>query len=120
MAASEPATPPKKTTTADRAPDGTGDNGADPAPETRPDAQPAAVGGAAEPPLPEGDWLIADAPLYLYNPDAGQAPVRAHNPGDRVHRSAVLEHGWHDLVSVPEWATAPPAPATESPSEGAD
>ncbi len=57
-------------------------------------------------------WLVADAPLYIYDPEAGAAPARAYNPGDRVSAETVERYGWQHLTHVPEWASAPPAPAT--------
>lgn len=81
------------------------------APPAQPGGQDPEPGAA---PLPDGaEWFTADGPLFIYNPEAGAAPVRAYSPGDRVHRAAVEANYWHDLVSVPEWAAAPPAPATE-------
>lgn len=65
--------------------------------------------------LPEGvPWATANEPLYIANPEAAAAPVRAFNPGDRVPAELIERFGWHELVTVPEWATAPPAPATSS------
>jgi hypothetical protein len=62
------------------------------------------------------DWRVADAPLFIYHPEAGTAPVRAYNPGDRVSAELVNRHGWHDQTHVPEWASAPPAPAPDTTS----
>jgi hypothetical protein len=63
--------------------------------------------------MPEGvPYAIAREPLYVVNPEAAAAPVRAFNPGDRVPAELVEKFGWHDLTDIPEWATAPPAPAT--------
>lgn len=87
------------------------------------DQAPAAAEADADaddgPPELPGDveWFTASEPLFIYNPDAGAGPARAHSPGDRVHRDAVEQHGWHRQVSVPEWATAPPAPANSHSEE---
>jgi hypothetical protein len=71
------------------------------------------------PAMPEGvTYAIAREPLYIVNPEAAAAPVRAFNPGDRVPSEHVDRFGWHALVDLPEWATAPPAPAPDS--EGAE
>lgn len=71
-----------------------------------------------DPAMPEGvPYAIAREPLYIVNPEAAAAPARAFNPGDRVPAELVEQFGWHDLVQIPEWATAPPAPATESSEE---
>jgi hypothetical protein len=69
--------------------------------------------------MPEGvGYAIAREPLYISNPEAAAAPVRAFNPGDRVPAELVEKFGWGDLTDLPEWATAPPAPAPDS--EGAE
>lgn len=67
--------------------------------------------------VPEGvAWLVADEPLYIGDPEAAAAPVRAYNPGDQVAASQVDRYGWHDQTHVPEWASAPPAPAPDTSS----
>jgi hypothetical protein len=69
--------------------------------------------------MPEGvPYAIAREPLFIVNPEAAAAPVRAFNAGDRVPAELVEKFGWHSLTDLPEWATAPPAPAPDS--EGAE
>jgi hypothetical protein len=68
--------------------------------------------------MPEGvPYAIAREPLYIANPEAATAAVRAFNPGDRVPAELIDKFGWHDLTDLPEWATAPPAPAPEQSEE---
>jgi hypothetical protein len=100
---------------AQRQPSGPGPSG--PAP-----AEPGPAGGAqgadsaAAGPPRAGAWLVADAPLFIYHPEAGAAPARAYNPGDRVPAELVERYDWHDQTHVPEWASAPPAPAPDTTS----
>jgi len=67
---------------------------------------------APEPDAPPAPYRIADEDLFIYNPDSGAAPARAFNRGDRVPADLVDTYGWDGLTHLPEWATAPPAPAT--------
>lgn len=88
---------------------------AGPAPDGQPpaDLAPDAADRRAHSTPPGVAWLVADEPLYIGHPDAAAAPVRAYNPGDLVAADQVDRYGWHDRTHVPEWATAPPAPAPE-------
>jgi hypothetical protein len=73
---------------------------------------------ADAPVMPPGvPYAIAREPLYVSNPEAAAAPVRAFNPGDRVPAELVEKFGWGELTEIPEWAPAPPAPAPESSEE---
>lgn len=69
---------------------------------------------APEPEAPEAPYRIADADLYIYNPDSGAAPARAFTAGDRVPADLAAAYGWDDLTHLPEWASAPPAPAPDT------
>lgn len=72
----------------------------------------------AAPAIPDGvTYAVAREPLFIVNPEAGVAPVRAFNAGDRVPAELVEKFGWHDLTDLPEWATAPPAPASDKDEE---
>jgi hypothetical protein len=59
-------------------------------------------------------YRIADHDLFIYHPDSGALPARAFNAGDRVPADMVDAYGWQDLTHPPEWATAPPAPASRT------
>ena len=70
-------------------------------------------------PLAGVPYRIADHDLFIYNPDAAAAPARAFTAGDRVPADMVDAYGWADLTHPPEWAPAPPAPATDTgPAKG--
>jgi hypothetical protein len=69
---------------------------------------------AAEPAAPAAPYRIADEALFIYDPDSGALPARAFNAGDRVPADMVETYGWHDLTHLPEWASAPPAPAPDT------
>lgn len=66
----------------------------------------------AEPPEQEQEpaWLIADADLFVFNPDAGAAPARAFAPGDRVPADLAAQYGWTGQCHVPDWALPDPRP----------
>jgi hypothetical protein len=86
-----------------------------PQPEPQPEPEAGGQQAGEEPPrVPEGvAWLIADEPLFVGDPEAAAAPARAFNAGDSVPAEMVDRFGWHGQTHVPEWASAPPAPAPD-------
>lgn len=73
----------------------------------------------APPPLPA--FYVADADLFIGDPESGAMPVAAFRAGDRVPAAMVEAQGWGELVrdpSAPADEEDTPAAQTEAESDG--